>query len=236
MPKFEQPTAERIPTGDPQPLEFEVNEIFYSIQGEGTRAGLPCVFVRLHGCSLRCVWCDTKYAIDRRIPGRKMTGAEIIREIEQYGVKFVEFTGGEPLEQFNIFPLLRWLCDQGYTVAVETAGHIDIRVCDPRVIRILDVKCPSSRMESLNFYENLSALRSHDEVKFVIGNRADFDWALAIVQRYHLIERTAAVLFSPVWGWVEPRQLAEWILATHLPIRLQLQIHKYVWGPDVRGV
>ncbi len=236
MPKFQQPTAADLPTDDPRNLTFEVNEIFYSIQGEGTRAGLPCVFVRLHGCSLRCKWCDTQYAVDRRLPAEKMTGAEILHAVAQHKVNFVEFTGGEPLEQINVFPLMELFCDLGYTVAVETGGHIDIRLCDPRVIRIVDVKCPSSKMAPLNYYPNLEALRKQDEVKFVIGNREDFEWALEIVAKYQLLERTAAVLFSPVWQWLEPRQLAEWVLETHLPIRLQLQIHKYIWGPDVRGV
>jgi len=182
---------------------------------------------------------DDPRSLDRRIPARKMTGAEILYAVEQHKVKFVEFTGGEPLEQVNVFPLMRLFCDLGYTVAVETGGHIDIRLCDPRVIRIVDVKCPSSKsskMAPLNYYPNLEVLRKRDEVKFVIGNRGDFEWALEIVEQYRLLERVAAVLFSPVWQWLKPRQLAEWILETHLPIRLQLQIHKYVWGPEVRGV
>lgn len=236
MAKFQQPTADLIPQEDPQVIPFSVSEIFYSIQGEGTRAGFPCIFVRLHGCSLRCKWCDTPYALDKRERDTILTGREILERIQQYPCTFVEFTGGEPLEQFGTFPLMKLLCDLGYTVAVETGGHIDTRLCDPRVIRIIDVKCPSSRMTPLNYYPNLESLRKHDEVKFVIGNKEDFDWAVDIVKRYDLITKAAAVLFSPVWGWIDPKDLAEWILRTGLPIRLQLQIHKYIWGADVRGV
>lgn len=233
---IEQPTKESIPTDDPLTLPFAVNEIFHSIQGEGTRAGMPCTFIRLHGCKLRCVWCDTPYALDRRSGGTSMNGQSIVDAIEAFGTTFVEFTGGEPLEQVNVLPLMSWLCDRGYTVAVETGGHIDISVVDPRVICIMDVKCPDSKMESLNRYENLDALRPHDEVKFVLASRRDYEFARDIVQRHALGQRTAAVLFSCVFDALPFVDVVQWILEDHLPVRFQLQLHKFVWSPETRGV
>lgn len=226
----------RAVSGDPMALEFRINEIFYSVQGEGTRAGIPCVFVRLHGCKLRCTWCDTPYAIDRRSGGDTMNGAAIHARVDAYGCSFIEFTGGEPLEQENVFPLMQWYCDQGYTVAVETGGHIDTEPCDPRVIRIIDMKCPASKMTPLNNYQNLENLRMHDEVKFVIADRADYEWSKEVLSQYRLPERCAAVLLSPVFGVLSYRELVEWILADRLKVRFQLQMHKYIWHPDTRGV
>jgi 7-carboxy-7-deazaguanine synthase len=222
----------------PLDLPFWLNEIFYSIQGEGTRAGLPCVFVRLHGCKLRCSYCDTKYAIDRRSGGQHVTGADIDRVVRSYKCSFVEFTGGEPLEQPSTFALMEYYCNEGFTVAVETGGHISTMACDPRVIKILDMKTPSSKMMPMNDYHNLSeeALRPHDEVKFVIGSREDYEWSCEIVRQYELGARTAAVLFSPVFGSVEPRSIVEWMLADRIPARFQLQMHKFIWHPDTRGV
>ena len=231
-----QPTAERLPHEHPLTLPFVYNELFYSIQGEGTRAGMPCVFVRLHGCSLRCTYCDTTYAIHHRRGGHHCTGEELYHRIRSYECSFVEFTGGEPLEQINTFPLMTYLCDEGYTVAVETGGHIDTELCDPRVIRIIDMKCPSSKMVTLNNYKNLEILRPHDEVKFVVGTREDYEWSKNLIEQHQLHKRTAAVLISPVFGTVEYRTLVEWILADHLPVRFQLQMHKFVWDPDARGV
>ena len=233
---MQQPTPTTIPTGDPLAMPFVVNEIFHSIQGEGTRAGMPCTFIRLHGCKLRCTWCDTPYALDRRTGGTTMTGAEILSEIESIGTNFVEFTGGEPLEQWNIFPLISLLCDQGYTVAVETGGHVDITCLDPRAIAIMDVKCPDSKMDSLNFMANLDALRPQDEVKFVIASRGDYEYARDIVQRYDLGHRVQAVLMSCVFDSLAFVDLVNWILEDRLPVRFQLQMHKFIWSPETRGV
>jgi 7-carboxy-7-deazaguanine synthase len=229
-------TLAGIMAANPLELSFDVNEIFYSIQGEGTRAGLACVFVRLHGCKLRCSYCDTKYAIDRRSGGERVLGSEIDRLVRNYGCNFVEFTGGEPLEQPNVFALMRYYCDNGFTVAVETGGHIDAAPCDERVIRIVDMKTPSSAMMPMNKYDNISNARPNDEVKFVIGSREDYEWSRGIVHEYDLSARTASVLFSPVFGTIEFKTLVEWILADRLPVRFQLQMHKFVWHPDTRGV
>jgi 7-carboxy-7-deazaguanine synthase len=217
-------------------LPLWLNEIFYSIQGEGTRAGLPCVFVRLHGCKLRCSYCDTKYAIDRRSGGIHVTGADIDHVVRSHGCSFVEFTGGEPLEQLATFALMEYYCDEGFTVAVETGGHIDTSACDPRVIKILDMKTPSSKMQPMNNEHNLEILQPHDEVKFVIGSREDYEWSCGIVGQYALGERAAAVLFSPVFGAIQPRNIVEWMLADRIPARFQLQMHKFIWHPDTRGV
>jgi 7-carboxy-7-deazaguanine synthase len=217
-------------------LPFLLNEIFYSIQGEGTRAGVPCVFVRLHGCKLRCSYCDTKYAIDRRSGGFKTTAQEIIEKVKSYNCNFVEFTGGEPLEQENTFELMKYFCEEGYEVAVETGGHVDISNVDRRVFKIIDVKTPGSKMAKLNNFKNLEILRPHDEVKFVLDSREDYEWAQEIVVQYGLVAKTAAVLFSAVFGKIDLRELAEWILNDNTGVRMQLQMHKYIWEPDARGV
>jgi 7-carboxy-7-deazaguanine synthase len=219
-------------------LPFWLNEIFYSIQGEGTRAGMPCVFVRLHGCKLRCAYCDTKYAIDRResTSGAHVSAAHIDRAVRAHGCSFVEFTGGEPLEQLNTFALMEYYCNEGFTVAVETGGHVDTEACDERVIRIIDMKTPSSKMQPMNNLKNLAILRPHDEVKFVIGSREDYEWSREIVQDYEVDKRSAAVLFSPVFGQIDLQAMVGWILEDRLPVRFQVQIHKVVWHPDTRGV
>lgn len=232
---MQQPTVEDLEI-NPQTELFRLSEIFYSIQGEGTRAGLPCVFVRLQGCKLRCAWCDTPYALDIRAPEFTITGMEIISKIAEFRCKFVEFTGGEPLEQFGTFALMKQLCNKGYTVAVETGGHIDASLLDKRIIRIIDVKCPDSKMSSLNFWKNLESLGPADEIKFVIASRADFDYAIGIIHRYDIISKAAAVLISPSFGFVALKDAAEWILAENLPLRLQPQIHKFIWEPNRRGV
>ena len=223
-------------TTDPRNSVFNLSEIFYSIQGEGTRAGLPCTFIRLQGCTLRCVWCDTAYALDHRIRTGEKTGAEIIDEIQRIGCSFVEFTGGEPLEQPDVVPLMTILCDAGYTVAVETGGHIDIAPLDPRVICIMDVKCPDSKMVTLNRLENLQILRDHDEVKFVLASRADYEYARNIVREYELETRVAAVLMSCVFNKLTFLDLVGWILEDKLNVRFQLQMHKFIWSPETRGV
>ncbi|MCS6808900.1 MAG: radical SAM protein [Bacteroidota bacterium] len=219
-----------------QDLTFHLNEIFFSVQGEGTRAGMPCIFVRLHGCKLRCSYCDTQYAIDRRYGGIFVTGVDIDQQVRSFPCGFIEFTGGEPLEQPNVFALMKYYCDEGYTVAVETGGHVDIRLVDERVIRIVDMKAPSSKMMPKNNYQNLEILRPHDEVKFVIGSREDYEWARNITQQYALPSKVTAVLFSPVFGAIEYKQIVEWILEDGLNVRFQIQLHKHIWHPDTRGV
>jgi 7-carboxy-7-deazaguanine synthase len=210
-----------------------VNEIFYSIQGESTRAGQPCVFVRLTACDLRCSWCDTAYAFGE---GQKRTLDEVLRDVDQYGCGLVEITGGEPLLQEDVYPLMQRLLDSGRTVLLETGGHRSISAVPPDVIKIVDVKCPGSGESDKNDWSNLDVLAPHDEVKFVIADRSDFDYAVDIVRQRRLAGRCAAILFSPVHGMLHPRTLSEWILADGVPARLQVQLHKYIWPPSTRGV
>jgi 7-carboxy-7-deazaguanine synthase len=210
-----------------------INEIFHSIQGESTRSGRPCVFVRLTACDLRCSWCDTPYAFTE---GRKMSLDEIVRTVDAYQCALVEITGGEPLLQRDVYPLMERLLAAGRTVMLETGGHLSIEQVPEAVIRIVDVKCPGSGESHRNCWANMDRLRHHDEVKFVIRDQADYEYARDIVARHKLASRVAAVLFSPVHGVLDPRDLAAWILADALDVRLQLQIHKYIWGADVRGV
>jgi 7-carboxy-7-deazaguanine synthase len=214
-------------------LMLTVNEIFYSIQGESTRAGLPCVFVRLTACDLRCSWCDTPYAFHE---GHKQSVDEVVAAVERHDCPLVEITGGEPLLQADVYPLMRQLLDRGHTVMVETGGHRSIAEVPPEVIRIVDVKCPGSGESAKNHWPNLDLLQPHDEVKFVIQDRGDYEFARHVVQRHELVGRTAAVLFSPVHHVLDSKQLAAWILEDRLAVRLQVQVHKYVWGPEVRGV
>lgn len=218
------------------PRHLKLSEIFFSIQGEGTRAGLPCIFVRLHGCGLRCSYCDTPYALDHREGGEWRSFEEIRAEIARHPTRFVELTGGEPLEQPEAHQLMRELLDDGYTVAVETGGHIDISTCDPRIIRIMDLKTPSSGMAKKNRYENIDHLTRQDEVKFVCGSIEDYEWARDLILRHDLTERAGAVLISPVFGRVEPIELVNRMLEDGLQARFQLQLHKFVWDPDARGV
>lgn len=214
---------------------MQITEIFYSIQGESSWAGSPCVFVRTTGCNLRCVWCDTEYSF---YGGRTMSVAEVAAEVRKYGCKLVEITGGEPLLQKELNDLCRLLLDSGHTVLIETGGSLDISELDPRTIRIMDIKCPGSGEVERNYWPNLKHLTERDEVKFVVKDRADFDWARKVALEHHLTER-CTVLFSPVWGELDLKPLAEWILAdTALRgrVRLQVQLHKFIWGPNVRGV
>lgn len=217
-------------------LKFNVSEIFYSIQGEGTRAGLPCIFVRLQGCKLRCSWCDTPYALDINQTETIMTGQEIIDKIKSIPCNFVEFTGGEPLEQSEIKSIMTYLCDNDYTVAIETSGYIDLSDLNKRIIKIMDIKCPDSKMHKKNRYENINYLSKNDEVKFVIASLKDYVFAKEKVLEYKLNEKCNAVLFSPVFGKISNLELAELILADNLPVRFQLQFHKYIWEPSKRGV
>ncbi|GAB4239958.1 MAG: 7-carboxy-7-deazaguanine synthase QueE [Candidatus Methylacidiphilales bacterium] len=210
-----------------------VNEIYGSVQGESTFAGERCAFVRLTFCDLRCTYCDTTYAF---YEGSKRTIGSIVEEVEALGIPLVEVTGGEPLLQPNAAVLTRVLCDRGYTVLVETAGAHDISVLDARVIRIMDLKCPDSGMADRNLWSNIDHLTVRDEVKFVIGSRGDYEWARDQVGRWRLADRVRAVLFSPVFGRIEPKVLVEWILADRLPVRFQLQMHKFIWPPSERGV
>jgi 7-carboxy-7-deazaguanine synthase len=210
-----------------------VNEIYLSIQGESTHVGRPCTFVRLTACDLRCSWCDTPYAFTE---GHKMTVDAVVAEVARLGCRLVEMTGGEPMLQADIYPLMETLIQSGYEVLVETGGHVPLARLPKKVKAIIDVKCPGSGEEAKMHWSNLGTLKPTDEVKFVLKDRADFDYALPIVRTHRLTERAAAVLFSPVHGVLAPDALAAWILETGLPIRLQLQAHKYIWRPDARGV
>ncbi len=209
-----------------------VNEIFYSIQGESTYAGLPCIFIRLTGCNLRCRYCDTRYAYEE---GRSMSVSAIVAAIQPYRCDLVEITGGEPLLQTETTDLARQLVAMGKQVLVETNGTMSLAPLPAPIIRIMDIKCPDSGEHDKTDWENIPRLRRTDNVKFVISTRADFDWALHIVQKYQLLAR-ATILMSPVHGLLPPRVLSEWLLQAAYPIRLHLQLHKYIWPPNQRGV
>ncbi len=210
-----------------------VNEIFYSIQGEATRVGLPCVFVRLTACDLRCSWCDTEYAF---YEGQKRSLEEVIADVERHGCRLVEITGGEPLLQEDVYPLMETLIARGHTVMLETGGHRSIARVPRDVIKIVDVKCPGSGESERNHWANLSELSRRDEVKFVVKDRTDYEFAREVIRRHDLMARVAAVLLSPVHAVLHPKDLSEWILADRLPVRLQLQIHKVIWPAHTRGV
>jgi 7-carboxy-7-deazaguanine synthase len=210
-----------------------INEIFYSIQGESTHAGRPCVFVRLTACDLRCSWCDTPYAFHE---GQKMSVDEVVAAVQQHGCPLVEVTGGEPLLQDDVYPLMDRLLADGRTVMLETGGHRSIGRVPAAVVKIVDLKCPGSGEADRNDWSNLDRLEPHDEVKFVVQDRADYEFARDVIARHDLVSRTAAVLISPVHGVLEPRTVSEWMLADRSSARLQLQIHKYIWTPTTRGV
>jgi 7-carboxy-7-deazaguanine synthase len=210
-----------------------VNEIFYSIQGESTRAGRPCVFVRLTACDLRCSWCDTPYAFHE---GRKMSIEEVVAAVETYRCQLVEITGGEPLLQDDVYELMDRLLAGDGTVMLETGGHRPITRVPRAVVKIVDIKCPGSGEADKNDWTNLDRLAPHDEMKFVIADRVDYEFARETIARHQLPSRTAAILFSPVHGVLAPKALSEWILEDRLPVRLQLQLHKFIWPPDTRGV
>jgi 7-carboxy-7-deazaguanine synthase len=210
-----------------------VNEIFHSIQGESTHAGRPCVFVRLTACDLRCSWCDTPYAFHE---GRKMELGAVLDEVERYGCDVVEVTGGEPLLQAEVYPLMQALLDRGKTVLIETGGHRSIADVPAGVVKVMDIKCPGSGEAGRMDWSNLDRVGPGDEIKFVIKDREDYEYARDVVSRHALTARVAAVHFSPVHGVLDPKTLSEWVLADRLSVRVQLQVHKYIWSPDARGV
>ena len=217
-------------TVNSKPISLKISEIFYSLQGESSRVGLPTVFVRLTGCPLRCVWCDTEHAFSG---GKLLSLGSIAEQIAEYGAHQVCVTGGEPLAQKNCLPLLTLLCDAGYDVSLETSGALDISGVDPRVSRIVDLKAPGSGESAKNYWPNIALLTHRDELKFVLKDRADYDWACQAIGDHQLAER-CPLLFSPVQGALEPVALAEWILADRLPVRFQLQLHKLLWG-NIQG-
>ncbi len=210
---------------------LRITEIFYSIQGESNSAGWPTVFVRLTGCPMRCQYCDTAYAFDG---GKLLSIEQILAQVERYRSRFVTVTGGEPLAQKPCWPLLQTLCDAGYKVSLETGGAISTAGVDARVSTVLDIKTPGSGEQKTNMWDNLPRLRAHDQVKFVICDRADYEWARFKLDEYQLPHKVSDVLFSPSHAQQDARELAEWILQDGLAVRLQLQTHKYLWG-DVPG-
>ena len=217
---------------------LRVTEIFHSIQGESTWAGVPCTFVRVTGCPLRCTWCDTAYAFQG---GERMTLDEIVAEVGRHPARVVEVTGGEPLAHARSFDLVRALLAEGYTVLVETSGAFDVSELDPRAHKIMDLKCPGSGESARNLWSNLDHLTARDEIKFVVADRADYEWAREVIRERGLDTRVRegtlrAILVSPVWDAVDREELASWVLEDGLPVRFQLQLHKLVWGPDRTGV
>ncbi len=211
---------------------MRVTEIFFSIQGESSHAGKPCVFVRLTGCSLRCVYCDTKYSY---AGGQEMALDDVMSEVSRHPANLVEITGGEPLEQDEVYPLMNALLHRGYTVMLETGGHISIARVPETVIKVIDIKCPGSHEGHTVCWENIQLASARDEFKFVISSRADYEWSKGVYLE-KLRQKPNPVLFSPSHDELPAVNLARWILEDGLPVRLQLQIHKYIWGPAVRGV
>ncbi len=214
---------------DPSASTLRITEIFHSLQGEARTVGLPTVFVRLTGCPLRCVYCDTAYAFSG---GELWTQERVLDTVAGYGARYVTVTGGEPLAQPACLPLLSALCDAGYEVSLETSGAMPVGAVDPRVVKVLDLKTPASGEMARNDYGNIEHLTPQDQVKFVICDRADYDWACFKLDEYRLAERAGDVLFSPSHGEQDARELAEWILVDRLPVRLQLQLHKLLWNDE----
>jgi 7-carboxy-7-deazaguanine synthase len=213
---------------------LRITEVFRSIQGESTHAGRPCSFIRLTGCPMRCVWCDSEYTFTG---GEHRSIEDLLSQMREFGCKLVEVTGGEPLAQKEAFTLIDRLCEEGFEVLVETGGYVSTEGLDHRAHVILDVKCPASGEAERNHWPNLERLRPEkDEVKFVVADRNDFDYAMKIVGNYDLAQRTKAILISPAWAEIDLQQLAEWVSASGSQIRMQLQLHKYIWGPEVHGV
>ena len=215
-------------------MDLRITEIFLSIQGESSHAGRPCSFVRLTGCPMRCVWCDSEYTF---YGGEKISYEDIVAKLDEFGAKLVEVTGGEPLAQKNVFPFISELCDRGYEVLIETGGYVSTEYVDERASVILDVKCPASGESERNHWENLSRLRSDkDEVKFVIADMNDWDFARRVISEYDLVNRAKEVLISPVHGMEGLASLSEVVARSGLRVRLNLQLHKYIWGAEARGV
>ena len=213
-------------------MSLRVNEICYSIQGESTYAGRPCVFVRLTGCNLRCRWCDTAYAFHE---GEPRSVEQALEQVRSYKCPLVEITGGEPLLQEEVYLLMSRLLLEGYEVLIETGGSLSVDRLDPRVVKVLDLKAPGSEMDPHNNLDNLRYLCRKDQIKFVVADRRDYEWAKQVMAKHALAEKVQ-VLFSPVFGELHPRELAEWLLADRLDARLQIQLHKYLWEPSQRGV
>jgi 7-carboxy-7-deazaguanine synthase len=211
---------------------LKVNEIYLSIQGESSKAGLPCVFVRLTYCNLRCSYCDSEYAF---YDGNDMSIEAVIGEIKKFNCSLVEITGGEPLFQKESLDLMKQLCDENFKVMLETSGSLSIKDLDKRVMVIMDLKCPSSKMMKKNMFENLDYIKSADEIKFVIGTEEDYNWVKNVIAMYDLTKK-CPVLFSVVFGALEPAKLVEWILRDNLQVRFQLQMHKFIWEPTAKGV
>ena len=213
-------------------MALKINEIYYSVQGESTHAGRPCIFIRLTYCNLRCSYCDTEYAF---YDGKDMEITDIMSEIKQWDCNLVEVTGGEPLFQEECIDLLNELVNSNYEVMLETGGSLSISNVPKKVIKIVDFKCPSSKMVKKNLWSIVDDLQPHDEVKFVIGNRGDFDWAKDRITEYSL-DKICTLLFSPTFGEIDPQQIVKWILADNLPVRIQMQMHKMIWSPEEKGV
>lgn len=213
----------------PQHQTLRISEIFYSLQGETRTLGLPTVFIRLTGCPLRCVYCDTEYAFHG---GTQIALGDILEQAAAFNTRFVTVTGGEPLAQPNCWPLLQMLCDEGYEVSLETSGALSVADVDARVVKVLDLKTPGSGESHRNDYENIALLNAHDQVKFVITDREDYDWARFKLDELGLVGRVSDILFSPVHGKLTPTQLADWILADRLTVRFQLQLHKLLWNDE----
>ena len=213
-------------------MSLKINEIYYSVQGESTHAGRPCIFIRLTYCNLRCSYCDTEYAF---YDGKDMEITDIMSEIKRWDCNLVEVTGGEPLFQDECIDLLNELVNSNYEVMLETGGSLSISDVPKKVVKIVDFKCPSSGMVKKNLWSIVDDLQAHDEVKFVIGNREDFDWAKDRITEYSL-DKICTLLFSPTFGEIDPQQIVEWILADNLPVRMQMQMHKMIWSPEEKGV
>ena len=211
---------------------IKINEIYLSVQGESTHTGLPCIFIRLTGCNLRCSWCDTAYAFHE---GKNMSIDEILQKVENFGIHLVEITGGEPLMQDNVYTLMRRLIENGYKVMLETGGSISLERVPKDVIKIMDLKCPGSGEQEKNNLDNLKLLAPHDEVKFVILDKKDYEWSRDIIKRYKINE-TAHILLSPVFDKLELKEMVKWILEDQLPVRLQTQLHKIIWDKNTIGV
>jgi 7-carboxy-7-deazaguanine synthase len=222
-----------IPHSSFNPM-LRVTEIFRSIQGESTHAGRPCSFVRLTGCPMRCTWCDSEYTFTG---GERVSIDDVMLKVRDFGCQLVEVTGGEPLAQREAFDLVRRLCEEGYEVLIETGGYVSTEGLDESACVILDVKCPASGEAERNHWPNLERLRAErDEVKFVVGNREDWEFARGVIEKYELEKRARAILISPVWGATDLKELAELVASSGLDVRMQLQLHKYIWGPEVHGV